>query len=801
MKTFKRILLALLVLILILAAVVYFWMRSTAPNYSGKEHLEGLKAKTTVEYDSYGVPHIVAQNTHDAYFTFGYVHAQDRLFQMIMIRRVVEGRLAEILGKDLLKTDKYMRVLSLEKMAEQSARRFRQEADEPVKQEVEAYVEGVNAFMKEGTLPIEFTLMGFKPEKFTVTDVFRIINYMSLSFTAALSEDPLYYRIYEKYGDAYLKDLDADSATVSQHRNAPKSVLLASLFKTVQPLQKWIPIPIWEGSNNWVISKERSQSGKVLLANDTHIKYSQPAVWYEADIRYPGFHLYGYYLAGIPFALVGHNDYYAWGLTIFPFDNMDLYSEKQNPENPQQYQHAGDWLNYKVVHDTIPVKGSKAVPFDIRYTLHGPLLNTVLSTITAKKNVPVSLWWAPMHFKTTSIEALYLINNATDLKSFRKGVSLVDVVGLNVVYGDKDDNIAWWAAGRIPIHPAGVNPRLILDGASGKADITGYYPFEKNPQAVNPPEGILNTSNNAPPPVDGIVYPGYYFHGYRAARIKKLLLSRPKWSLKEMEKIQLDVHSDRDLRLTNLILTHLGNYKGDPKIVAALQNWDGNYDTASTGAVVYTQLLYFVLRDALQDEVGEKDFHKLMGSFMLRGSIEHLLTDKNSVWWDNIKTKAVETRTDIFKRAFSEATVALKSNMGSDMSQWKWGRVHQLTHVHPIGKKPPFDKYLNVGPFPVQGGNEVIDKEGFVYNEKGIYPVISGPALRFLIDFGDTDHALSVIPTGQSGNVFSPHYADQAKMFVHGKYRTQIMLLREIKKGKVLTLLPESSGDEAKTAR
>ena len=790
MKILKRILLALLVLIVVIAAVIYFWMKSTAPDYSGKVHLPGLKNKTAVVYDAYGIPHIKAQNAHDAYFAFGYAHAQDRLFQMAMLRRVVQGRLAEIIGKDMVKTDEYLRVLSLDQTARRSAEEFMKNADEPAKQDLLAYVDGINAFIKHGPLPIEFTLMGFKPAPFTVQDVFGIVTYISLTFTSALAEDPLYYRIYEKYGDAYLKDLDADSATVSHMENAQKSTLLAGLVKNIRKIQDLIPMPIWEGSNNWVISRERSKSGKVMLANDTHIKYSQPAVWYEADIRYPGFHLYGYYLAGVPFALVGHSDYYAWGLTIFPFDNMDLYAEEQNPDNPGQYFYKGQWHNYRVQYDTVKVKGGEKIPFRIRYTVHGPLLNSVVQNITLKKDVPVSLWWAPMHLKTTSMEALYQINNATDLESFQKGVSLIDIVGLNVVYGDADNNIAWWGAGRIPVHPAGVNPRLILDGASGKADIAGFYPFEKNPHAINPPEGILNTSNNAPPPVDGVVYPGYYFHGYRAARVKKLLLSQPKWSLKEMERVQLDVHSDRDLRLVNLILNNLGDYKGDPKIVADLQNWDGNYDTASTGAVIYTQLLYYVLREALLDEVGEKDFKKLMGSYMFRGSIEHLLTDKNSVWWDNVKTKAVETRSDIFKKAFAETVVALKQNMGTDMKTWKWGRVHQLTNEHPIGKKPPFDKYFNVGPFPMQGSNEVVDKEGFVYNEHGVYPVFSGPALRFLIDFSDVNHALSVIPTGQSGNVFSPHYADQANLFVNGKYRTQVTLLNEIKKGKTLTLLP-----------
>ncbi len=508
MKTFKRILLALLVVIIVVVAAVYFWMRSTAPDYSGKLHLPGLKNKTTVVYDSYGIPHIYAQNAQDAYLAFGYVHAQDRLFQMVMIRRVVQGRLAEILGKGLVKTDKYMRVLSLNKMAKRSAKRFMKEADEPVKQEVLAYIDGINAFIRNRTLPIEFTLMDFKPEKFTVSDVFGIMEYMSLTFTSALKEDPLVYRIYQKYGNAYLKDLGVDSASIAHLYGAQKAAQLAKIFNAVQSLQSLVPIPIWEGSNNWVVSKEHSKSGKVILANDTHIKYSQPAVWYEAYIQYPGYNLYGYYLAGVPFALVGHNNHYAWGLTIFPFDNMDLYAEKQNPENANQYLHEGKWLNYRVDHQTIKVKGEKDVPFTIRYTVHGPLLNPVYGDITDNPKIPVSLWWAPMHLNTTAMEALYQMNNATGMNSFKKAVSLVDIVGLNIAYGDTDGNIAMWSTGKIPIHAAGSNCRMIMDGASGENDITGFYPFTKNPQEENPPDGILNTSNNEPPPVDGIIYPG-----------------------------------------------------------------------------------------------------------------------------------------------------------------------------------------------------------------------------------------------------------------------------------------------------
>ncbi len=794
MKTLKKVLFIVFTIILLIIAAVYFWMQSTAPDYSGKVKLSGLQKEADVVYDAYGVPHIYAQNARDAYFALGYAHAQDRLFQMVMIRRVVEGRLAELLGKDLVKTDKYMRTLSIvNKMAEASAAQFMKEADEPIREQTQAYLDGINQFIKKGSLPIEFTLLNFKPDLFTVKDVFMTTGYMSLGFTSALTDDPLVSRILSKTSNAYLKDFALDSlSNAGRFSKNSDSRMLAGFFNNVRDLQDIVPVPIWEGSNNWVVNKDRSKSGEVLLANDTHIKYAQPSVWYEAYIQYPGFNLYGYYLAGVPFALVGHNDNYAWGLTIFPFDNMDLYAEKQNPENPLQVWDIDHWQDMETVHQIIKVKGGDDVPFDIHYTKHGPLLNDVYENLlNNKKDVPVSLWWAPLHLKSTALEALYLISNATGMESFKKAMPLIDIVGLNVAYGDKAGNIALWATGKIPRRPAHVNPHLVLDGTSGKDDVLGFYPFEKNPQWVNPPEGILNTSNNAPPAVDGVEYPGYYSPGYRSSRVKELLLSKPKWDVESMKSIQLDTHSARDLKLIHLMLNQMGTAGSDMAIVKAINNWDGNYDTASTGAVIYNQWLYFALRDALMDEIGEKDFHKLVGTYLLKSSIERLFENESSPWWDNVKTKTVEKRADIFKRSFAEMAVALKDQLGTNVSHWKWGHVHQLINVHPIGRKKPFDKYFNVGPFPMRGSNEVVDKEGFVYNEKGIYPVISGPALRFLIDFADTDHALSVIPTGQSGNVLSSHYKDQAQLFVQGKYRTQITLKKELKNGKTLQLIPE----------
>jgi penicillin amidase len=264
-----------------------------------------------------------------------------------------------------------------------------------------------------------------------------------------------------------------------------------------------------------------------------------------------------------------------------------------------------------------------------------------------------------------------------------------------------------------------------------------------------------------------------------------------------MEKIQLDNHSDRDLKLTHLILKEVNAGRFSKKnavyaqAIKALQNWDGNSDVNNTGVTIYTKLLYYVLEQAMADELGKQSFNKSVSSNLVRSSIERLFTNPDCIWWDNVNTPEKETREQAFRIGLDQAVTSLQQQFGDDVSLWQWGSVHLLTHVHPIGRKEPFDKIFNVGPFEKGGTNEVVDKEGFKYNASGIYPVTSGPALRFLIDMADPTTKLTIIPTGESGNFMSPHYADQAEMFVKGEYRTLVSDVSKIKNGKVLVLEPE----------
>ena len=552
MKIIKWIFISLVILIILVLAAGYFWLRSTAPVYSGQLQLKGLNQNVEIVFDDYGVPHIYAQNAHDAYMAMGYVQAQERLFQMEMIRRVTSGRLSELLGEKFIDTDKTMLTLSIRNMAERSAEKHFNEIDAPYKKETLAYLKGVNSFIENGNLPIEFRLLNFKPEPFEPVDVYTAIGYMSLSFTSALSQEPLVTEILNKLGEEYLFDFDLDS--ISHQDNYNDNIDTDNEYsETLTLTLDELIIPVWYGSNNWVLSADRSKSGKVLLANDTHIKYSQPAVWYEAYMEYPGFSMGGYYLATVPFAIIGHNDLLAWSTTIFPFDNMDLYLEKQNPDNPDQVWVDDHWEDYKKVVTQIPVKDKDPVKFEINHTRHGPVINDIYKNIATKDDPPVSLWWALNEVESTVMEALYLINNAKNIDDFEYAMQYIDLIGMNMVYGDAEGNIALWSAGSIPIRPEHVNSKIILDGASGNDEILGYYPFEKNPKIINPEDGFITTSNDKPVRVDGILYPGYYTTGIRADRIKKLINSKDKWSLEELKAVQNDNVSERDTILVNIL--------------------------------------------------------------------------------------------------------------------------------------------------------------------------------------------------------------------------------------------------------
>jgi len=783
----KKVLLIILALLVFAFGLVYLWLMNSAPIYSGEIQTDGVSNSTQIVYDNYGVPHIYAKSADDAYYALGYAHAQERLFQMAILRRLSNGKLSELLGPKLIKTDKKMISLGFREFSIKNAEIFEKTANIKIKNQAQAYLNGINDFIKKGNLPIEFTMLGFKPELFTTKDIYSTLGYMALGFSTAITSEPVMQYIKDELGEEYVKVFEADSVSGSSEYRpyAVKEIIANNISNDIQSFPYDLPLPYWEGSNSWLLSKERSKSGKALFANDTHIGYAQPSVWFEAYMEYPGNKLYGYYLAGMPFAIVGHRNELAWGLTIFPLDNMDLYTETVNPNNPNQYLQGNDWVNFEERKYEIKVKDSATVNFTLKVTNRGPIISDNFKQVALKNKKNVSLYWVLNHQDSKVLEATYNMSLAKNINDFESAIHKIDILGLNVMYADKDDNIAWWATGLIPKRNPALNSKLYMDGATDTIPHENY-PLENNPKLINPERGYIITANNSPGLFDSVSIPGYYAPGLRAGRVEDLLLSQAKWSIDELKTVQLDVHSDRDLRIRDIMLSELPSERSPElqKMADVLASWNGDYTLNSVASTIYSRMMYEILHIGLSDDLGEDRFQQLLHTYTIKTSLENLISDKNSLWWSG-------SRTDVFNVAFDSTLQSLTRQLGSDINTWKWERVHQLVHVHPIGRKEPFDKIFNVGPFPKTGSLEVIDKEGFVYSDKPTYKITSGPALRLLIDFAKPDAAIGIIPTGQSGNFLSPHYSDQAEMFAKGEYRSHIVSkdLMDIEK-KSLWLIP-----------
>ncbi len=789
--------LLMFVLGLIIAGAIY--VMGLKPQYAGTLKMSGLHDSVEVIFDDFGVPHIYAQNAEDAYMALGYVHAQDRLFQMEMMRRVAEGRLSEILGDDFVETDKFFRSLGMKAVVKSTIEHAFHPNDSVGKAAL-AYLAGVNRYIKKGKLPVEYTILGIPAETYDLEDMYMIAGYMAYSFQAGFRIDPLMSKIQSRLGDKYLKDIALDY--VSGTKKIPVWTAADSIFAfadKVENVLQALPSPLLIGSNAWVVSGSKTRSGKVMLSNDTHIGYAQPSVWYDAHIEFPGQSFYGQFLAGIPFALLGHTRHTAWGITMFENDNLDMYREKRNPDNPNQVWFKDHWEDLKVVHEKIKVKGGKTVDFDVKFSRHGSLMNEVLANLDSAEQNPIAVWWEYTQFDSYLLQAFYKMNYSRDIRDIEKAAQLVHAPGLNIMAGDDKGNIAWWAAAKLFLRPEGVNGKLILDGASGKDEIVRFLDFSYNPHSVNPPSGYVFSANNQPDTINGVFHQGYYAPEDRAKRICEYLDSDRKWDMAGFHEMVTNTQSAVHPETAKFLLSFVDMdnlNETEKKAVEVLQNWKGEHLLASVAPTVFYRFLSRTLRNIFLDELGQYDYDKFAYTHLMERTYPPLFRNDSSLWWDDIHTPEKETRKVIINKSFKEAVSALVAQLGSNVDKWTWNRVHTIEHKHLIGRKKPFDKIFNVGPYPVKGGQQVLNNIDFRLTDDGLYRATYGPAIRNQIDFANVEDAESILPTGQSGRFMSKHYDDQAEMYNLGKFRKQMMNRKEIEEHKegVLYFVPERTG-------
>ena len=784
MKIFLNIIKIVFLVCVLVFVAAWLYSRTLYPTYEGELSLENLSENVTVHFDQNGVPHINAETQKDAYTALGYVHAQDRLWQMELIRRIAPGRLSEIFGDKLVETDVFFAGLGLVEDANESIAKI--DINSEAYKLTMAYLDGVNQFVEEGATPIEYNLIGLEKTKFTVNDVYNVFGYMSFSFAIAQKTDPLLQEIKEKLGDNYLAELEipiySNTALLKSEKNP---IVKASFAKAMTAMYEQLPISPFIGSNSWVIAADKTKNGKVIFANDPHIGFSQPSVWYQSHIKTPDYEMYGYSLALTPFPLLGHNRDYAYGLTMFENDDVDFYIEKNNPENLNEYETPTGFSTYKTVQKTIKIKGAPDSTFTVKISRHGPIMNNLLKQIDDER--PIAMQWIYKKTDNQIIDVGYQISHAKSLHDFKEGAKLLHAPGLNMMYGDAKDNIAWIASGKLYKYRDSINTKLYLDGASGKDEILSYIDFEDNPQSINPASNYVYSSNNQPDTIAGILYPGYYLPEDRGQRIEQLLEVKNDWTQEDVQQMIFDVTSPVVPQvIANLVASlKTENFtKNEQEALQNLKDWNGEYKKEDTAPTIYNRFLYEFLEGTFKDELGES-FPMFMQTPLMKKMIAVQAKKTVSVWFDDVTTEPKETKSDIVQRSFINAISFLENQLGDTVSLWSWSKVISVEHGHALAAGgETLRKIFNVGPFSMDGGNEVINNQLFTLNETGIYKVKAGPSTRRVIDFSNIENSVSILPTGQSGNVFSKHYKDQAQKYVNGEFVKTMLNKDEIERSK-----------------
>ncbi|CAM1344709.1 penicillin acylase family protein [Tenacibaculum amylolyticum] len=793
MKLLKKLLFFLLSLTLLLAISYWIISKSLAPDYSGEIKISGLQDKVTVFYDENGVPHINAENQEDAFKVFGYVHAQDRLWQMELIRRIAAGRLSEIFGKDLVRVDKLFSGLGIEEAAGKSIAEI--DTNTKAYKLTSAYLDGINQFITEGQTPLEFYLVGVKKEKYTIKDIYNVFGYMAFSFAAAHKTDPILTEVKEKYGNAHLQEIISsfsENLTINKTQKNPE--IGAKISEALNIIYEKLPVSPFIGSNSWVLAPEKTKNGKVILANDPHIGFSQPSVWYQSHIKTPNYEMYGFNLALTPFPLLGHNREYAYGLTMLANDDIDFYVEENNPENPSEYKTENGYLKYKLIDKTIKVKDGKDTTYQIKVSRHGPIMNDLIEQIDDQR--PIAMQWIYTKLPNQLLlDVSYDLSHAYSLESFKQGAAKVHAPGLNIMYGDAKGNVAWFSSAKLYEVRDSLFRQTYLDGASGKDEILSFVDFEENPQAINPDWNYVYSANHQIDSIRGKLYPGYYQPQDRARRIVEVLESQEKFSKEDVKKMIFDVTSSTAPTIIKDMLTGIDVSDLSPsekKVYDTVLAWDGTYAKNSAAATIYNRLLFEFYKETYKDEMGD-GFNIFLNTQTAKKALAEQVKRQKSVWWDNVNTEEVETRKDIVSKVFKNSVAFLQNQLGENSDDWTWDRVTSVEHEHAIGKAGGvLRKFFNVGPFKTVGGNEVLNNQIFNLDSTGYYKVRSGPSTRRVIDFSDIENSVAVIPTGQSGNVFSPYYKDQAAKYINGEFVKMKLNKNEIEESEnKLVFLPK----------
>jgi len=781
------------ILLIALASIAAFsllaWIllrKRTLPNYEGSIPVSGIREGVEIIRDRFGMPHIHAQNEADAYFALGYCCAQDRLFQMDLLRRAVRGRLAEVLGQEAVEIDRLFRTLTAPKPVDDILR----EQPPHIVSILSSYAAGVNRFLEERILPIEFHLLGHKPEAWDASDSLGAHYFMAWALNVSFRVEALHAVIADKVGEELARDLFVDYPADAPSIIHDATRASVGLLEVIEHGKKILGISGYGASNSWVIAGRKTKSGLPLLANDPHLELSIPGTWYEAHIQTPDLNVSGLTVPGNPFVVSGANGHAAWGVTSVEGDDSDYYIEKVNSDNPNQVEFMGKWEEMRVVRDTIRVKGGGEVAFEARLTRHGPLVDDLVKPFLRSAN-PLSMRWiATEHYQGMS--ALHLINHAKGIEDIEAAMEYAKCPSLSWVYADKKGNIGFWTGMAIPVRK-GFKGDLPLPGWDGKHEWDGYIPTQSQPHFRNPEEGWIATANNLPA---GREYP-YVISNYfdvpdRIIRMGRMLEEKEIYGVEDCARMQADTYVTLAEELVPAIVKAVEAEAVSGAAAEALRllrEWDYHANENSAAASVYFATLNQMVERMFKKRLGN-DLYGELASFHypLMNGVVTLLRKGTSPWFNAPDVPGAGRLDNLLKDCFIAAVEGLASQFGRQPKTWTWGRIHKVRFYHPFGRDSCLlGLFFNVGPFPAEGGYATLNPTPYKFTSP--WESDFGSSARLILDLGAMQNSRMITPPGASGNRLSPHYRDQVNPWRRLEYRPFLFERPAVEAGKRYRLL------------
>ena len=805
-KRFKLVLaIVSLTLIIVLVSVVIFLRRigtESLPGQEGTLAVSGLGAETKILRDSLGVPYIEARSDSDAYFALGFVHAQDRLFQMEMYRRLGEGKLSEVFGEKTLRIDELFRTLRFTEMADS----LYDHSSMTTKRILRWYSSGVNAYISGAKmLPAEFSMLKIQPDPWTPKDCLIVARLMSWELNISWWTKPVFGELYDKLGPAkaaLLIPLFSGSSGAKVSSTYSRSMAtFASTFMGVNSeameLIDGVGSPDCYGSNNWTIAPSRTSSGSAILCNDPHLAFSEPAKWYFVSINSPSLNVMGVTLPGTPGIVIGRNSNIAWGMTNVMSDDSDFYIMVPDSSDSSMYWYDGKLVPYQTTTDTIEVKGSSPFVFTRRMTVQGPVVSDVLAKSYALSQLKsaqigrqgvIALRWAA-YWPSDETKSIFLLNTARSFDEFINALKYFGSPAQNFVYADTKGNIGYKAAGNLPLRNYPM-PFLPQYGNSSKYVWQSFIPFDALPQSYNPPSEFLATANNRTAPAN---YPYYITNLYepssRINRIDSYISAHDTMSVELCKQLQLDYYSEYMKTFNNSLVAACDSENYAPRELVYLVNFNGIIGEKSTAAAILNVTFVRFVRNLFEPVLGSSLFERyIVISNVPTRIVGTVIKDPSDVArlygvadGDSLlDVKLVES--------LKESLHFLRGKFGPRPINWMWGRLHELELKHPLSANPLLRRLYDLGPYERGGNNTTVNNGEYSLNNP--FSMLIGPSMRMIVDMGKEGMYFS-LPGGECGQLLSPHYSDFLPDYLQGREKFFPMELSAKQAAHELKLTPE----------